>query len=86
MVDDYTNKVLVSHIEISLNEFKNIYLNLINKKQIKSNVSFIDKGIEDYLYITSNNNHILDDIQDNQNTLSENELLVEVLDKTYHMD
>ena len=40
-------------------------------------------GIEDYLYITSNNNHILDYIKDNQNTLSENELLEEVLDKTY---
>ena len=83
LVDDHTNEILEYNIELALGKFKNIYLNLKYRKQIETNICFIDEGIKDYLYITSDNNHVIEYIKENINKVSEYELLISVIDKTY---
>lgn len=83
VVDDCSNEVLEKDIEIVLGGFKNIYLSLMDRIRIKTNYDFIDKGLEDYLYITSNNNHVIDYVKDNIDVLERNDLIREVLDMTY---
>lgn len=83
LVDDYSNEIIESNILISLGEFKNIYLNLINKKIIESNYHFINEGLKDYLYITSDDNFVLDYIKENINILTKKELIINILDMTY---
>lgn len=83
LVDDYSNEILESNIDLVLEEFKNIYLNLVNRKLIKSEYSFINDGLTDYLYVTSDDNHILDYIKENYNTLSEKELIINILKQSY---
>ena len=84
LVDDYSNEVIKENIEIMIGEFKDIYIKLINRIQEMSNYTFINNGIKDYLYITSNDNHILDYITENINKISYADLLSNVLDLTYN--
>lgn len=83
MVDDASNQILKSGIKIVLGEFKKIYLNLMNREIIESNVNYLTKGIKDYIYITSDNNHIIEYIEDNYNKLSEEELIIRIINMTY---
>ena len=82
IVDDETNKVISNNHKVSINNIKEIYLSLSNRKQILTNVDFIDKGIQDYLYITSDNNFVIDYIKQNKDKLTKKELLYNLLNQT----
>ena len=82
IVDDHTNKVLESNINLEPGEFKNIYLNLCKREFVEIQYDFINIGLKDYLYITSDENYILDYIKKNMNSMSFEELLINVLNIT----
>jgi len=82
LVDDYSHEVIEGNIELILGEFKNIYIKLMNNKHIKCTYNFINEGIKDYIYITSDDNHILNYIKENINKLTYNDLMIKLLDLT----
>ena len=82
IVDDITCNVLISNIKIDLHCYKEVYINLINRTLIKTDNDIIYDGLKDYLYITSNNNHIIDYIKNNKD-LSKEKLLINIMDNTY---
>lgn len=83
LVDDYSCDILEENIRIELLGFKNIYLNLIYRKLVETNVNSINDGLKDYLYITSDNNFVIDYIKENINKLNKKELLVNIMNQTY---
>lgn len=59
-------------------------LNLIDRKLVETKIDFIDSGLKDYLYVTSDDNHIINYIKENINKLSKQELLINVMKDTYN--
>ena len=82
-VDDATCNIINENIKLEVNNIKDIYTSLINKDLVKCNNDFINEGLKDYLYITSDNNHIIDYIKENKNKLSKQELVVSIMKQTY---
>ena len=82
LVDDYSFNILESNIKIECS-FKELYLNLVNRTFIDTNINFINEGVKDYLYITSEDNFVLDYIKENINKLDTKELVLNILNDTY---
>ena len=82
LVDDYSFNILESNIKIECS-FKELYLNLVNRTYIDTNMNFINEGVKDYLYITSEDNFVLDYIKENINKLDTKELFLNILNDTY---
>ena len=82
LVDDDTCKVLKRNIAIKYNGFVDIYLHLLKKETILTNIDFIDNGLKDYLYITSDDNFVIEYIKENKDKLSKYELTINLLSKT----
>lgn len=83
IVDDASCELLESNIQIKLGNFKTLYLKLIDGDIIKTDVMVIDNGIQDYLFITSDNNHVIEYIKENINKLDKQQLLINLTEKTY---
>jgi hypothetical protein len=86
LVDDYSCEILESNIRVELKVFKDLYLSLINRELIKTNIDFIDEDVKDYLYITSDNNFVIEYIKDNKDKISKEELLINLMKQTYKYD
>ena len=83
VIDDETYKVLKSGICIQLGTFSISYKSLVSKNEfISTGYPIIDKGINDYLYLKSKNNHLYKYIKENKTKLSEQELLINLLNET----
>ena len=82
IVDDETCHVLKENIKLSLGHFKNVYLKLIDKELTLVKEDFINEGLNDYLYITSDNNFVIDYIKENINVLDIETLIINILKNT----
>ena len=82
LVDDETFNVIESNIEVKLSSFKEVYCKLINRNLIEIEYNFINEGLKNYLYITSSQSDIMNYIKENINKIDEEELIVNVLNKT----
>ena len=83
VIDDETYKVLSSNHNIELGKFTMSYKALFYmNKFIPTGYPIIDKGINDYLYLKKEKNHLYKYIKENNDNLSEEELLINLLSQT----
>ena len=82
IVDDETCHVLKENIKLSLGHFKNVYLKLIDKELTLVKEDFINEGLNDYLYITSDNNFVIDYIKENIKVFDIETLVINILKNT----
>ena len=81
IVDDETCEVIERNISIILGSMKDTYIDLINGNKVLTKYDFLTNGLNDYLYITSTDNHFIQYINSNIN-ISEEELLINLLSQT----
>ena len=78
-IDDHTFETLYHKEEIILGEFTTVYKKLSRNQLSITKYEFLNKGLNDYLYIKSKDNRFYKYIKENLNNLEETQIIINIL-------